>query len=273
MPIACMSSSRDGSSEDVEQHKKPAENLASQIKRMSLSAYGHCTPCRRQPAELQRRNGSFSDGVELDEFRRSSCRSTEGMKELEGKVKGICGGGGIPAVANDRRVNPVVFEEESEPKEWVAQVERGVLITFVSLPGGINDLKRIRFSKEMFDKGKADKWWAENSENLMELYNVKRQTLLHGPNEYCIPASSDNSMQSPSSTNLCGIFSTRTSLPHDSVSEWVEQDEPGVYITIRAIPDGRRELRRIRFRREKFMEKEARLWWEENRERIKKKYL
>ncbi|XP_073279163.1 protein Brevis radix-like 4 [Primulina huaijiensis] len=264
-----MSSSRDCSSEDVEKHKKPAENLSSQIKRIALIAYGHCTPCRRHPAELQLRNGSFSAGVELDEFRRSNCSSTEG------KVKGICGGGGIPAVANDRRVNPVVFEEESEPKEWVAQVERGVLITFVSLPGGINDLKRIRFSKEMFDKGKADKWWAENSENLMELYNVKRQTLLHGPNEYCTtPVSSDNSMQSPSSSNLCGIFSTtRTSLPHDSVSEWVEQDEPGVYVTIRAIPDGRRELRRIRFRREKFREKEARLWWEENRERIKKKYL
>ncbi|GFP79496.1 protein brevis radix-like 4 [Phtheirospermum japonicum] len=31
-------------------------------------------------------------------------------------------------------------------------------------------------------------------------------------------------------------------------SEWVEEDEPGVYITIRALPDGRRELRRVRFR-------------------------
>lgn len=262
-----MSSSRDESSEVIEKLKKPAETLSSQIKRMALSAYDHCTSCRRQPAEMQRRNGSFSAGVELDKSRRSNCSSTEGMKEMEGKVKGICGGGGMPAVANDRRVNPVVFEEESEPKEWVAQVERGVLITFVSLPGGCNDLKRIRFSKEMFDRGKADKWWAENSENLMELYNVKRQTLLHGPNEYCTP---DTSMQSPSSS---GIFSTGTTLPCDSRSELVEQDEPGVYITIRALADGRRELRRIRFRREKFREKEARLWWEENRERIKKQYL
>lgn len=97
----------------------------------------------------------------------------------------------------------------------------------------------------MFDKGRADKWWAENSENLMELYNVKRQTLLHGLNEYCIPASSVNTMQSP---DLCGIFSNRTTLPRDSGSELVEQEEPGVYITIRALPDGRRELRRIRFR-------------------------
>jgi hypothetical protein len=31
-------------------------------------------------------------------------------------------------------------------------------------------------------------------------------------------------------------------------SEWVEQDEPGVYITIRQLADGTRELRRVRFR-------------------------
>lgn len=34
----------------------------------------------------------------------------------------------------------------------------------------------------------------------------------------------------------------------DMETEWVEQDEPGVYITIRALPGGGRELRRVRFR-------------------------
>ena len=31
-------------------------------------------------------------------------------------------------------------------------------------------------------------------------------------------------------------------------SEWVEQDEPGVYITLTALPGGARDLRRVRFR-------------------------
>lgn len=31
-------------------------------------------------------------------------------------------------------------------------------------------------------------------------------------------------------------------------AEWVAQDQPGVYITIRRLPDGTRELRRVRFR-------------------------
>lgn len=34
----------------------------------------------------------------------------------------------------------------------------------------------------------------------------------------------------------------------DLETEWVEQDEPGVYITIQALPNGRRELKRVRFR-------------------------
>jgi len=38
-----------------------------------------------------------------------------------------------------------VVLEDDEPKEWMAQVEPGVHITFVSLPSGGNDLKRIRF--------------------------------------------------------------------------------------------------------------------------------
>lgn len=50
---------------------------------------------------------------------------------------------------------------------------------------------------------------------------------------------------------------TTASRDEDSVSisnaseveaEWIEEDEPGVYITIRQLVDGTRELRRVRFR-------------------------
>lgn len=64
---------------------------------------------------------------------------------MEARLKGISSGEGTPNSLSGRRVDPVVYVEENEPKEWVAQVEPGVLITFVSLPRGGNDLKRIRF--------------------------------------------------------------------------------------------------------------------------------
>lgn len=31
-------------------------------------------------------------------------------------------------------------------------------------------------------------------------------------------------------------------------TEWVEQDEPGVYITLTSLPEGARDLKRVRFR-------------------------
>ena len=36
-------------------------------------------------------------------------------------------------------------------------------------------------------------------------------------------------------------------------AEWIEEDEPGVYITIRQLADGTRELRRVRFRYNKLL--------------------
>lgn len=38
-----------------------------------------------------------------------------------------------------------VAQGEEETKEWMAQVEPGVHITFMQLPNGGNELKRIRF--------------------------------------------------------------------------------------------------------------------------------
>lgn len=65
---------------------------------------------------------------------------------------------------------------EGEPRpenEWVEQDEPGVYITFVSLPGGIKDLKRVRFSRKRFSEKQAEQWWAENRARVYEQYNVR----------------------------------------------------------------------------------------------------
>lgn len=118
-------------------------------------AYRQCAPCAAQTAPHQRRNGSYGGGdSDSERFRWSNRRagssgsnssSAAGRRQLEARLKGISSGEGTPASASGRRVDPVVFVEESEPKEWVAQVEPGVLITFLSLPRGGNDLKQIKF--------------------------------------------------------------------------------------------------------------------------------
>ncbi|OWM75950.1 hypothetical protein CDL15_Pgr009595 [Punica granatum] len=50
--------------------------------------------------------------------------------------------------------------------------------------------------------------------------------------------------------------------------EWVVQDEPGVYITLAALPSGGNELRRIRFSRKHFNEEQAEKWWAANGNKV-----
>ncbi|KAK2406510.1 Protein Brevis radix-like 2 [Trifolium repens] len=341
--------------------KQAIKTITAQIKDMAVKAsgaYKNCKPCSGSSNGNKNKKYADSDmGSDSARFnwayrRTGSASSTPRMwgKEMEARLKGISSGEGTPTSVSGRTESVVFMEEEDEPKEWVAQVEPGVLITFVSLPQGGNDLKRIRFSREMFNKWQAQRWWAENYDKVMELYNVQRfnQQAVPLPTP---PRSEDESSKiesardSPvtpplskerlprhihhqmgmgysssdsldhhhhmqpqpfyetsrlaSKPNLSNIgvskterssidASVRTSSSGDeedhsgelSISnasdmetEWVEQDEPGVYITIRALPGGTRELRRVRFSREKFGEMHARLWWEENRARIQEQYL
>ncbi|KAL9242651.1 hypothetical protein vseg_016634 [Gypsophila vaccaria] len=222
----------------------------------------------------------------------------------------------------------VVLDDENQPKEWMAQVEPGVHITFVSLPNGGNDLKRIRFSRDMFNKWQAQRWWGENYDRIMELYNVQRfnrqalQTPARSDDEprdstytrvgsvmespmtnkewiprnfyqppgskayyppeqgypaggsgYGMGAPRESSYMDPSRITTSSRDDVSVSNASELETEWIEEDEPGVYITIRQLADGSRELRRVRFSREKFGEMNAKTWWEQNRERIQAQYL
>ncbi|XP_037417022.1 protein Brevis radix-like 1 [Triticum dicoccoides] len=66
------------------------------------------------------------------------------------------------------------------------------------------------------------------------------------------------------------------SIPPDAEShhkaEWVEQDEPGVYITLTALPGGANGLKRVRFSRKRFSETQAEQWWRGNRARVSQQY-
>ncbi|XWS15246.1 hypothetical protein CRYUN_Cryun35bG0078300 [Craigia yunnanensis] len=55
-------------------------------------------------------------------------------------------------------------------------------------------------------------------------------------------------------------------------AEWNGQYEPGVYITLVALQDGTRDLKRVRFSRRRFGEHQAETWWSENREKVYERY-
>ncbi|CAA7400789.1 unnamed protein product [Spirodela intermedia] len=310
--------------------------LTAQIKDMAMKAsgaYRQCKPCARQTAAYA--DSDAASGSERFHYAYQRAAACSGLGSSSSTPREV-----TPSMSGRSEVGVVVAEEEQ--REWVAQVEPGVLITFISLPHGGNDLKRIRFSRELFNKWHAQRWWAENYDKVMELYNVQRfnhqavplPTPPRSEDESSKVQSSEDSPVTPPPSSerlprnlhrppnaggadvgsschdfgglaaapptLSSISAAKTetssvdasrrtsSSPEDgrsgelsvSVSnasdqerEWVEQDEPGVYITIRALPGGIRELRRVRFSRERFSEMHARLWWEENRARIHQQYL
>ncbi|XP_010552238.1 PREDICTED: protein Brevis radix-like 2 [Tarenaya hassleriana] len=364
--IACskqLNANNGGSNHDKEQEedegvigtprtKHAIKSLTSQIKDMAIKAsgaYKNCKPC--SGSSNRNHNGNYADSDAASDsgrfhyaYRRAgSASSTPRIwgKDMEARLKGLSSGEGTPTSMSGR-TESIVFMEEDEPKEWVAQVEPGILITFVSLPQGGNDLKRIRFSREMFNKWQAQRWWAENYDKVTELYNVQQfnqqsfplptppqseessriqstkdspvtpplnkerprnipgkgysssDSLDHHPTRIrqCYDSTTNGIASTPKLSSISGGNKTETSSVEGSVrssssregepsisnasdmeNEWVEQDEPGIYITIRARPDGTRELRRVRFSREKFGETHARLWWEQNRARIQQQYL
>ncbi|CAN6236033.1 unnamed protein product [Urochloa humidicola] len=52
----------------------------------------------------------------------------------------------------------------------------------------------------------------------------------------------------------------------------IEQIERGVYVTFAVSPSGKKDIRRVRFSRKHFGEKEAQRWWEENKSKVYANY-
>lgn len=385
--IACVNKEEDGG-RDREEHggdtpscRDPVKSLTSQLKDMVLKLSG---THHRQHGAQHRRGGSPPPprGRATSLYRSGYYRPGVVQDDMAVPPATYLGGGGAGAGAGASSASstpawdlPAAARADGEAcREWVAQVEPGVQITFVSLPGGAgNDLKRIRFSREMYDKWQAQKWWGDNNERIMELYNVRRfsrqvlptpprsddaeresfysQSQVGSPSATPSPApltperiswgafarqvaappassgatgaarqhsfrpmsppppSSSNPSErawqqqqqrhigggggggaaggkSPAASEAAAAATeaarTTTSSRDDvsvsnaselEVSEWIIQDQPGVYITVRELADGSRELRRVRFSRERFAELNAKLWWEENKERIQAQYL
>jgi hypothetical protein len=140
--------------------------LSFQIKDMALKAsgaYRHCKPCVGSEAAASRRHhhgGAFTDSEAASRSERfhhayrragSSAASTPRLR----RGCSMFSGDATPSVS--ARTDFLSGDEggkdetaagscgEDDEKEWVAQVEPGVLISFLSLPQGGNYLKRIRF--------------------------------------------------------------------------------------------------------------------------------
>ena len=146
-------------------------SLGFQIKDMALKAsgaYRHCKPCAgSSPSAASRRHHHHPYGAYADSevasasdrfhyaYRRAGSSAASTPRLRSGGA--MSSGDVTPSVSartdflagdedgEDGEEMAAGGSEEDDAKEWVAQVEPGVLITFLALPQGGNDLKRIRF--------------------------------------------------------------------------------------------------------------------------------
>ncbi|KAL0550833.1 hypothetical protein IC582_009898 [Cucumis melo] len=94
--------------------------------------------------------------------------------------------------------------------------------------------------------------------------------LSNGSSTASIRSSGHNRQGNSDSTTRNGNKVKESDSRHDA--EWVEQDEPGVYITFTSLQGGAKDLKRVRFSRKRFTEKQAEQWWAENRARVYDQY-
>eukprot|EP00250_Pteridium_aquilinum_P006360 c16303_g1_i1 orf=1286-4678(+) len=92
----------------------------------------------------------------------------------------------------------------------------------------------------------------------------------HTPRPYPVHHTGFNTKQFGDRSRLATIASTPKETHVER--EWVEQDDPGVYITFITLPDGTKDLKRVRFSRKKFSESHAEEWWAKNRTRVYEQY-
>lgn len=124
----------------------------------ATGAYRHCKPCGGAPEDGRRHHhGDYacSEAASGSDWRTGGSAAwtprTATSPMMGRELKEISSGERTPSVSGWTEASSAAAStfpedgEEEEPKEWVAQVEPGILITFLSLPHGGNDLKRIRF--------------------------------------------------------------------------------------------------------------------------------
>ncbi|KAF5930265.1 hypothetical protein HYC85_031138, partial [Camellia sinensis] len=109
-----------------------------------------------QEPDLNGSNGQVISNGSITAGNRSSGHNRQGQSETTTR------NGGRTKEGDSRNDN-----------EWVEQDEPGVYITLTSLPGGVKDLKRVRFSRKRFSEKQAEQWWAENRARVYEQYNVR----------------------------------------------------------------------------------------------------
>ncbi|XP_023759412.1 PH, RCC1 and FYVE domains-containing protein 1 isoform X1 [Lactuca sativa] len=148
------------------------------------------------------------------------------------------------------------------------------------LPAGSYDFEsiRVKSASVLEQNGDANDIWTPNDKVENEYPNGAMHVTEEGKDILSAQEDGNNSLSPPpvpvpSETTATATATAGGSNQQQQVeAEWIEQYEPGVYITLVALRDGTRDLKRVRFSRRRFGEHQAETWWSENREQVYERY-
>ncbi|KAA8549856.1 hypothetical protein F0562_001540 [Nyssa sinensis] len=191
----------------VDDAKKTNDSLSQEVIKLRAQVENLTRKAQLQEIELERTTKQLKDAIAFAQEETGKCKAAkEVIKSLTAQLKEMAERLPVGAARNIRSPSFTSFGsnpssgtatnrnsghnrvghseatrngsrtkegDSRNDNEWVEQDEPGVYFTLTSLPGGVKDLKRVRFSRKRFSEKQAEQWWAENRARVYEQYNVR----------------------------------------------------------------------------------------------------
>lgn len=246
--------------------KKTNKTLNDQLLKLQKEVETVTQRCQTQEAELQHAAKEIQEWTLLAGEEAAKCRAAkEVIKSLTGQLKGVaekmpirmCSQNGFddslsPKFVTQNMVNPLAVSNSMAEKE-------------TQLHDYENSFNQtVRIVRDSESNGITSPYATPNGALHLPSQSIAQQAT---PRREEQDRHGDN-VKWGSTSVICNGHHVH----HQVETEWVQQDDPGVYITFTTLPGHGKDLKRVRFSRKKFSEKQAEQWWSENRARVYEKY-
>ncbi|KAI4308171.1 hypothetical protein L6164_031273 [Bauhinia variegata] len=223
----------------VDDAKRTNDSLSQEVIKLRAQVENLTRKAQLQEIELERTTKQLKEAIAIAGEETAKCKAAkEVIKSLTAQLKEMA---------------------ERLPVGAARNVKSSSLASFGSNPG----------SNEV-SNASLDRLNIQTTTMVPDLTGSNNQLLSNGSSTISNRSASHNKPSQPDATNRNGSRTKESESRGEP--EWVEQDEPGVYITLTALPGGVIDLKRVRFSRKRFSEKQAEQWWAENRARVYEQY-
>ncbi|KAG8378107.1 hypothetical protein BUALT_Bualt08G0103800 [Buddleja alternifolia] len=253
--------------------KKTNELLNQEVHKLRVQVESLKSRCELQESELQRSANKTKEAMALAAEESAKCKAAkEVIKSLTAQLKDIA-----------ERLPPGAYDPESLKLVYMPNGLEPNGIHVASHPG-INSVTSngLQGPSELLGDAVGSNRSSLGAQELgvatLTGTNDRLDARLSngGANVQSYRSSVSESVETGSYQDSENGLKSRNSVVPGNASqieaEWIEQYEPGVYITLVALRDGSRDLKRVRFSRRRFGEHQAETWWSENREKVYEKY-